>query len=54
MVQAGARNSGKFYAVLRPNGPNTMWLAFEDGDGIKFSPSAGRTFRSLKASKDKR
>jgi hypothetical protein len=33
MVHAGARNSGKFYAVLRPNGPGTKWLAFEDGDG---------------------
>ncbi|OAL22805.1 hypothetical protein AYO22_06713 [Fonsecaea multimorphosa] len=33
MVHAGVRNSGKFYTVLRPNGPNTMWLAFEDGDG---------------------
>ncbi|KIW35478.1 uncharacterized protein PV07_02174 [Cladophialophora immunda] len=33
MVHAGVRNSGKFYTVLRPKGPNTMWLAFEDGDG---------------------
>ncbi|EXJ70604.1 uncharacterized protein A1O5_06674 [Cladophialophora psammophila CBS 110553] len=33
VVHAGVRNSGKFYTVLRPNGPNTMWLAFEDGDG---------------------
>ncbi|OAL34372.1 hypothetical protein AYO20_06425 [Fonsecaea nubica] len=33
MAHAGVRNSGKFYTVLRPNGPNAMWLAFEDGDG---------------------
>ncbi|KAK5063187.1 hypothetical protein LTR84_005264 [Exophiala bonariae] len=35
MVQVGERNSGKFYTVLRPNGPGTKWLAFEDGDGNK-------------------
>ena len=28
----GDRSSGKFYSVLRPNGPGTKWLAFEDGD----------------------
>lgn len=33
VIHTGARNSGKFYSMLRPNGPNTMWLAFEDGDG---------------------
>jgi len=35
MVHVGERNSGKFYSVLRPNGPGTKWLAFEDGDGNK-------------------
>lgn len=35
MVQVGERNSGKFYTVLRPNGPGSKWLAFEDGDGNK-------------------
>lgn len=35
MVHRGERNSGKFYSVLRPNGPNTKWLAFEDGEGNK-------------------
>ena len=28
----GDRSSGKFYSVLRPNGPGTKWLSFEDGD----------------------
>ncbi|KIX07530.1 uncharacterized protein Z518_02183 [Rhinocladiella mackenziei CBS 650.93] len=35
MVHVGERKSGKFYSVLRPGGPNTKWLAFEDGDGNK-------------------
>ncbi|KIV80523.1 hypothetical protein PV11_08016 [Exophiala sideris] len=35
MVHVGERNSGKFYTVLRPGGPGTKWLAFEDGDGNK-------------------
>ena len=35
MVHVGERTSGKFYSVLRPNGPGTKWLAFEDGDGNK-------------------
>ncbi|KEF58147.1 uncharacterized protein A1O9_06071 [Exophiala aquamarina CBS 119918] len=35
MVHVGERNSAKIYSVLRPNGPNTKWLAFEDGDGNK-------------------
>ncbi|ETN46120.1 uncharacterized protein HMPREF1541_00304 [Cyphellophora europaea CBS 101466] len=35
VVHVGARNSGRFYSILRPNGPNTKWLAFEDGDGNK-------------------
>jgi len=35
MVHTGERNSGKFYSVLRPNGPGTKWLAFEDGEGNK-------------------
>ncbi|ETI28506.1 hypothetical protein G647_00955 [Cladophialophora carrionii CBS 160.54] len=50
MVHAGARNSGKFYAVLRPNGPNTMWLAFEDGDGnqvFSYSRKRLQTFEGL-------
>ncbi|KIW72962.1 hypothetical protein, variant [Phialophora macrospora] len=50
MVHAGARNSGKFYAILRPNGPNTMWLAFEDGDGnqvFSYSRKHLETFEGL-------
>ncbi|OAP59538.1 hypothetical protein AYL99_06836 [Fonsecaea erecta] len=50
MVHAGVRNSGKFYAVLRPNGPNTMWLAFEDGDGnqvFSYSRKAIQVFEGL-------
>ncbi|EXJ64564.1 hypothetical protein A1O7_00900 [Cladophialophora yegresii CBS 114405] len=50
MVHAGARNSGKFYAVLRPNGPDTMWLAFEDGDGnqvFSYSRKRLQTFEGL-------
>lgn len=35
MVHVGERSSGKFYTVLRPGGPSTKWLAFEDGDGNK-------------------
>ncbi|KAL6244638.1 hypothetical protein RBB50_008166 [Rhinocladiella similis] len=35
VVHLGERNSGKFYSVLRPGGPNSKWLAFEDGDGNK-------------------
>lgn len=35
VVHIGTRNSGRFYSVLRPNGPGTKWLAFEDGDGNK-------------------
>lgn len=35
MVHVGERKSGRFYTVLRPGGPGTKWLAFEDGDGNK-------------------
>ena len=35
MVHVGERSSGRFYSVLRPHGPGTKWLAFEDGDGNK-------------------
>ncbi|EXJ85389.1 hypothetical protein A1O1_05753 [Capronia coronata CBS 617.96] len=35
VVHVGDRNSGRFYSVLRPDGPGTKWLAFEDGDGNK-------------------
>jgi Ubiquitin carboxyl-terminal hydrolase len=31
VVHAEERNSGKFYSVLRPAGPGTKWLAFDDG-----------------------
>lgn len=31
VVHAEERNSGKFYSILRPNGPGSKWLAFEDG-----------------------
>lgn len=34
-VHVGERVSGRAYSVLRPNGPGTKWLAFEDGDGNK-------------------
>lgn len=34
-VHVGDRPSGKSYSVLRPNGPGTKWLAFEDGEGNK-------------------
>ena len=50
MVHAGARNSGKFYAILRPNGPNGMWLAFEDGDGnqvFSYGKKSLKTFEGL-------
>lgn len=35
VVHFGERNSGRFYSILRPGGPDTKWLAFEDGDGNK-------------------
>lgn len=35
VVHVGERHSGKFYSILRPNGPGTKWLAFEDGEGNK-------------------
>ncbi|KAF7510267.1 hypothetical protein GJ744_006963 [Endocarpon pusillum] len=31
IVHAEERNSGKFYSILRPDGPGSKWLAFEDG-----------------------
>ena len=31
IVHAEERNSGKFYSILRPNGPGSKWLSFEDG-----------------------
>lgn len=31
-VHADERTSGKFYSILRPNGPGSKWLAFEDGN----------------------
>jgi len=44
VVHVGDRNSGKFYSILRPGGPKTKWLAFEDGDGNKvFSYTRQRT-----------
>lgn len=30
VVHADERNSGRFYAILRPNGPGSKWLAFDD------------------------
>ncbi|RMZ87987.1 hypothetical protein DV736_g4776, partial [Chaetothyriales sp. CBS 134916] len=35
VVHVAERNSGEFYCILRPNGPGTKWLAFEDRDGNK-------------------
>jgi len=35
IVHVGERNSNRFYSILRPDGPKTKWLAFEDGDGNK-------------------
>ena len=35
IVHVGERNSNRFYSILRPRGPGTKWLAFEDGDGNK-------------------
>lgn len=32
VAHRGPRRSGKFLSVLRPGGPGTMWLAFDDGD----------------------
>lgn len=30
VVHTEERNSGKFYSILRPNGPGSKWLAFDD------------------------
>jgi hypothetical protein len=31
IIHRGRRTSGKFFSILRPGGPNTKWLAFDDG-----------------------
>ncbi|KAJ5318175.1 hypothetical protein N7508_002683 [Penicillium antarcticum] len=31
VVHRGRRTSGKFFSILRPAGPGTTWLAFDDG-----------------------
>ncbi|KAJ5272318.1 hypothetical protein N7478_007443 [Penicillium angulare] len=31
VVHRGRRTSGKFFSILRPAGPGTRWLAFDDG-----------------------
>lgn len=31
VVHRGRRTSGKFFSILRPSGPGTKWLAFDDG-----------------------
>lgn len=31
VVHRGRRTSGKFFSILRPGGPGTRWLAFDDG-----------------------
>jgi hypothetical protein len=31
IVHRGRRTSGKFFSILRPGGPGTKWLAFDDG-----------------------
>ncbi|KAL9107438.1 MAG: hypothetical protein Q9227_007635 [Pyrenula ochraceoflavens] len=35
VVHAAERTSQQFYTIVRPDGPGTRWLAFEDGDGNK-------------------
>ncbi|KAI1976928.1 hypothetical protein LOZ51_001245 [Ophidiomyces ophidiicola] len=35
IVHKGTRSSGRFYSILRPGGPNTRWLAFEDASDNK-------------------
>lgn len=32
IVHKGNRSSGMYHSILRPGGPDTHWLAFEDGD----------------------
>ncbi|GAD99928.1 conserved hypothetical protein [Paecilomyces variotii No. 5] len=31
VIHRGRRTSGKFFSILRPGGPGTRWLAFDDG-----------------------
>lgn len=35
IVHKGKRTSGQFYSILRPGGPNSKWLAFEDASDNK-------------------
>ncbi|PGH03595.1 hypothetical protein AJ79_07324 [Helicocarpus griseus UAMH5409] len=35
VVHKGKRTSGQFYSILRPGGPGTRWLAFEDATDNK-------------------
>ncbi|KGM92235.1 uncharacterized protein PADG_11419 [Paracoccidioides brasiliensis Pb18] len=35
VVHKGKRSSGQFYSILRPGGPGTRWLAFEDASDNK-------------------
>ncbi|KPI38884.1 uncharacterized protein AB675_5744 [Cyphellophora attinorum] len=46
LVHVGARNSGRFYTILRPNGPKTHWLAFEDSDGNKIYSYTRKTLET--------
>ena len=32
IAHRGRRNSGKFFSILRPGGPGTKWLAFDDSN----------------------
>lgn len=47
IVHCGERNSGHFYSVIRPDGPGTKWLAFEDGDGNKILIQTKRTLKDF-------
>ncbi|PYH88198.1 MATH and UCH domain protein [Aspergillus ellipticus CBS 707.79] len=43
IVHRGRRTSGKFFSILRPGGPGTRWLAFDDGSDNRVECLTRRT-----------
>lgn len=43
VVHRGRRTSGKFFSILRPAGPGTRWLAFDDGSDNRVECLTHRT-----------
>ncbi|KAJ5908712.1 Zinc finger RING-type [Penicillium taxi] len=47
VVHRGRRTSGKFFSILRPAGPGTRWLAFDDGSDNRVECLTQKTAMSL-------